>query len=296
MLYTVIIPHYNSNGLVARTLDSIPKRDDIQVIVVDDLSTERSIDNIAKDKKYRHISFIIGDEKLTTGGARNEGIKRANGKYLLFSDSDDIFVQDAFNTFDNAIKTEKDFYMFKVTSFIEGTNNEGTRHVYMNKGMYNKKGIAKYLNNNQPVAKLVKKKLVHNNQIWFSETIGGDDMVFSAKVALYASTKEFIQEIVYSISQGNDSVTSSVDSVIKLSFIKEEIKRLLVIKEFNKRIFFKYIALNNQLMNFYELHKQRRDLRDLTFQYFNEIPLIIRILYSIRYIIVKELKVILTKK
>ena len=46
--YSVAIPHYNSPDLLQRMLNSIPERDDIQVIVVDDGSKEENVEKIKK--------------------------------------------------------------------------------------------------------------------------------------------------------------------------------------------------------------------------------------------------------
>ncbi|WP_430438555.1 glycosyltransferase [Phocaeicola vulgatus] len=55
--YSIIIPHKNSAGLLQRCLDSIPQRDDIQIIIIDDNSL-----NIKKTTGYREKVFICGND------------------------------------------------------------------------------------------------------------------------------------------------------------------------------------------------------------------------------------------
>ena len=87
--YSIIIPHHNSPSLLQRLLNSIPERDDLEVIVVDD--------NSDKDKKAysqrTDVKIVYIDEKQTRGAgkARNEGIAVSEGKWLLFADADDFY-------------------------------------------------------------------------------------------------------------------------------------------------------------------------------------------------------------
>lgn len=87
--YTFIIPHKNSPELLDRCLNSIPQREDIEIIVVDDNSTFDKSPNI-----YRSDCTLIKlSEKDSNGAghARNVGLDKATGKWLLFADCDDYY-------------------------------------------------------------------------------------------------------------------------------------------------------------------------------------------------------------
>ena len=83
-IYSFIIPHKNCPDLLNRCLDSIPVRGDIQVIVVDD--------NSDADKKpiinRGDVELVLLDAMNSkgVGHARNVGIEKAFGKWLLFPD------------------------------------------------------------------------------------------------------------------------------------------------------------------------------------------------------------------
>ena len=88
---TIIIPVYNRPEKVVRTLDSIPVRDDIEVIVIDDCSTDNTLEVL---KNYDRLPLIILQtlENSGPGIARNAGLDVATGEFVTFLDSDDLLV------------------------------------------------------------------------------------------------------------------------------------------------------------------------------------------------------------
>src|SRR5690554_1026331 len=90
--YSVIIPHKNIPDLLERCLQSIPIREDIQVIVVDDNSDPDKVNFLefpGLNRKNTEVYFT--KEGKGAGYARNVGLTKAKGKWLIFSDADDYF-------------------------------------------------------------------------------------------------------------------------------------------------------------------------------------------------------------
>lgn len=91
---SIVIPVYNGQDCVRRSLDSIlalqmPARR-LEVIVVDDCSTDQTravLEDYAD--RYEQIDFISLPVNKKPGGARNAGIERAKGEYILLLDADD---------------------------------------------------------------------------------------------------------------------------------------------------------------------------------------------------------------
>ena len=98
--YSIIIPHKNIPQLLQRCLDSIPIRDDVQVIVVDDNSDtdKANFDNFPK-QKGKNYEYYLTKEGKGAGYARNVGLEHAKGKWVMFSDADDYFLP----SFDNIL-------------------------------------------------------------------------------------------------------------------------------------------------------------------------------------------------
>jgi len=96
---SVIIPCYNVDEWLNKCLDSIPKRNDIEIICINDGSTDKTAFVLEKYKKRKYKDLIIIDygENKGVSYARNAGIEASTGEYLVFIDSDDYIYKDVFN-------------------------------------------------------------------------------------------------------------------------------------------------------------------------------------------------------
>ena len=98
---SIIIPVYNQEELIIKALDSIPRRDYIEVIVVDDGSTDKTWDNVINYDKRNELDLVMlaNGANQGAGYSRNKGIDVATGKYIVFLDSDDYFYTDKWDEF-----------------------------------------------------------------------------------------------------------------------------------------------------------------------------------------------------
>ena len=91
--FSIIIPHKNTPQLLERCINSIPERDDVQIIIVDDDSDEEIVDfgkfpGISK----KNIKIIFNKASLGAGHARNLALEVTKSKWLLFADADDYYI------------------------------------------------------------------------------------------------------------------------------------------------------------------------------------------------------------
>ena len=92
MLLTIIVPAYNEQDRITTALDSIPRRDDIEVLIIDDGSTDdtyKVCKNYAKNHKDMNIRIIRLKENKGLGNAKNVGYDNAKGDYINQLDADD---------------------------------------------------------------------------------------------------------------------------------------------------------------------------------------------------------------
>lgn len=97
--FSTVIPVYNRVHLIDRTLASIIN-EDLEIIVVDDGSTDGTAECLAK---YGDRITILHQKNKGPGAARNLGIAKATGDYILFLDSDDQWFSWSLEIFKNVI-------------------------------------------------------------------------------------------------------------------------------------------------------------------------------------------------
>lgn len=86
---SIITVNYNGLNDTCALIDSIPFNEDMEVIVIDNGSTENEAKVI--QERYPYIKVIRSDKNLGFAGGNNIGIKAAKGKYLYLINNDTIF-------------------------------------------------------------------------------------------------------------------------------------------------------------------------------------------------------------
>jgi glycosyltransferase involved in cell wall biosynthesis len=98
-LLSVVIPAYNVEHFIAASLESAlsqPRSDEIELIVIDDGSTDQTLDcihDIQRSAQGRNIR-VIHQENCGVSAARNRAIAQATSPYIGFLDSDDVWSPD----------------------------------------------------------------------------------------------------------------------------------------------------------------------------------------------------------
>ncbi|MDR0769270.1 MAG: glycosyltransferase [Dysgonamonadaceae bacterium] len=221
--YSIIIPHKNIPALLQRCLNSIPRRKDVQIIVADDNSDADKVD-FARFPGLNDpfVEVIFGKNENGRNGAgyaRNLGLGRAKGKWLIFADADDFFMPCFRDVLDRCKDNENEVIYFYVTSVDFETTEPGIRHIPTNERLDKIRqtdnwDVAFLLFT--PWGKIIKRDLVERHNIQFQEVHCANDVLFSAKVTNLSIKKEIISEVVYCISHRRNSLddTSGLDSVI----------------------------------------------------------------------------------
>lgn len=142
MKLSIIIPVYNQEDLIIKCLDSIPKKPGIEIIVINDCSTDNTRNNITKYKANKHrreINLINLEKQHGVSYARNRGLANAKGEYILFIDSDDYIYTDVFNEiFENELKIVD-------IIFYDMIDNQGTRYEVNKYRAMNRVGTFKFI-------------------------------------------------------------------------------------------------------------------------------------------------------
>lgn len=100
--FTIMVPVYNQEKLVIRALDSIPKRDDIEILIIDDNSSDNTYKNILNwidinKSKFGSLILKKNDYNMGCGFGKNWAYSVAKGYYIVTLDSDDYLYTEAYN-------------------------------------------------------------------------------------------------------------------------------------------------------------------------------------------------------
>ena len=126
LLLSIIIPVYNVEKYIRTCIESIfcqdLSEDYFEVIIINDGSTDNSIEVISDIIQKHHNIAVVNQENKGISVARNNGIQMAKGEYILMPDSDDLFVNHSLKRLLNVIIERKPDLL--VTSFKQMNNNE----------------------------------------------------------------------------------------------------------------------------------------------------------------------------
>ena len=123
MKFSIIVPVYNGEEYLAQTLECLLSQSekDIEIITVNDGSTDSTQNIIEKYAKKDSRIKAVYQENAGVSAARNNGIERACGEYIIFIDSDDLLGDGALATLYAAMQsTSADLAIFRTQSFGAG--------------------------------------------------------------------------------------------------------------------------------------------------------------------------------
>lgn len=217
---SIIIPHYNEPDLLSKLLDTIPDVPGIEVLVVDDHSTEYREAFLKCRQEYskRNVTFYENASgRKGSGAARNVGIKHARGKYLLFADSDDWFLPGWETAVEEVMDSDADIIFFPMTSqTLDGADSQ--RHEYhaelVNSYLAHpmrEQEIRLRYKYMAPWSRLIKRRIVEVNKIWFDEIRYSTDVMFAAKLGYYARKIQACDRIIYCVVEHDGSMTTFKD-------------------------------------------------------------------------------------
>ena len=219
--YSVIIPHYNIPNLLKRAINSIPTRNDVEIIVVDDGSETHNLESVREICKNK-ANVIELDKNKGGGKARNIGIDAARGEFVIFLDADDFFnycINDILNDYAD---TKQDVIFFKGNCIYSDTYMNGNRFDYLNRIIdiwFTNPTQGEYLlryHFGVPVCKIIRKNVITDNNIKFDEVPIHDDVTFSYTLGYKAKTITADHRCLYCATIRDGSVNKQQSAALTL--------------------------------------------------------------------------------
>lgn len=216
LLVSIIVPAYNVEKYIEKCVTSILEQTytNIEVIVVDDGSTDKTgeiIDNISQNDSRLQV---LHKKNAGVSAARNSGIEISKGEYLVFVDGDDYISQDYVEYMINLIKsTGSDFCLSKCCYTKSGEMQ--TEREYIEK-LQPGDATALLLSPNVIVGcwnKIFKRSLLVENNIWFSTSLFyGEGLTFITTVSQISKSVGVGNRKVYYYRRNNEtSATTKFD-------------------------------------------------------------------------------------
>lgn len=297
LFFSVVIPLYNKEKYIKRTLDSVLNQTftDFEIVIVDDGSKDKSckiVESIS-DSRIR----LIRQENGGPSKARNHGIKEAKGQFIAFLDADDEWL---------AEKLEKQYELHNknpdlIWSCSAYTIVGGRRERITS---YKKEGVLSDAIDEivdglsiWTSTVVIKKYIFNNERFLFNESfMRSEDRELWYKIACIYPQIGYMKNILaqYNIDL-DDSLTKTADENIDFSFlsleprIKDELnaidndrKEQLLhhLKNFNKKAILNFWVRTNtfkQYENDFERYINKSFLT--TLNYWNFLPKVIKKLY-----------------
>ena len=220
---SVIIPVFNVEEYLAECLESVISQTlkKIEIICVDDGSTDLSNRIIKEYAEKDNRIIIIEKENGGLSSARNAGIKVANGQYVQFVDADDKICPNACEiAYEAACRNNLDILYFGAEAFFETEELRGKNldkvSLYTRKREYDgvyigRKLFAELLLNNDYIESACLQLIKHDawkDLEWFYEGILHEDVVFTFKSMLEAKRVSCIADKLYLRRVRENSITT----------------------------------------------------------------------------------------
>ena len=263
---SIIIPFYNVEQYIAQCLDSVYQQDipesEYEVICVNDASPDGSREIVKEyQKKHKNLVLVEHGRNKKLGGARNTGIKAAQGTYVLFVDSDDMLTANCLGRLLEEMTDGCEYIHFNNKTITEDVIKENTQ--------YGKSEVMSgsdlFLNKIVPwtaqiVAwnKIYRLDFLKNNQLYFVEDLMYEDNDFAFRVAAAAKKCRHIDYSPYVYRMNPYSVTGQSINAQRLIYWQKIWPRMLTLIPYLSSIDKRFNAVVNSYLveDLYDMLRQ----------------------------------------
>ncbi|MBQ6516479.1 glycosyltransferase family 2 protein [bacterium] len=239
---SVIIPVYNTEKYLRQCLDSVTNQtlQDIEIICVNDGSTDRSQDILEEYAQKDSRILLINKENTNAGNSRNIGLEKARGEFVYFPDSDDWLELNAFEKlYKKATETNADIIVF-YNKLKDDSNNTiqpcpwtGAFGLTQDFDVFNKTNFPEIFYNfcNIPAwSKLYRLSFIKQNNLAFQEITTCNDVYFNIMSLTLAEKITKLPEELYTHRVGHLCLTKDrykhIDCIMKaFSKTKESLEK-----------------------------------------------------------------------
>ncbi len=231
---SIIVPVYNTSMYLEKCLTSLKTQTltDIEIICVNDGSTDDSLSILNKYKQEDKRFIVLNQENKGQSSARNLGIKIAKGEYIGFVDSDDYVEPTMFEElYDNAFNNKTDISMCGINTFDDSTGNMCPDDPYLTLNLFPTSLDSNVFDFNAtsdflfrisvaPWHKIYKKTFLSKNNILFPEGLFFEDNLFFYESFIKAKRISYTRKKLYNYRKASTTSTTCGADLKKMDFYK----------------------------------------------------------------------------
>ncbi len=233
--FSFVIPVYNAEYYIHRCLDSIVSQTytDYEVIIVNDGSKDATLSVLESYSKFfsKDRFMIFSQNNSGAGAARNFGIEKTTGEYIVFIDSDDYIDTDYLEQINSKIINEDSDIVF-----IDLIRETPEGHVIRKEPMSRFQSLDKnamiraQLTGKMPwggVRKIYKASIIKDHQLRYAPIKVGEESIFSFRALEEAKVISFQPRAIYHYVDTGTSLTSKDEvsnSVIVFNYMYSYLK------------------------------------------------------------------------
>ena len=254
---SILIPHYNSSLELERLLNSIPNNNLIEIIIVDDHSSQKHVtklNELNKNNGNQEIKILFNESgRKSAGAARNKALEFATGDWILFADSDDYFLSGFYEIVNKYFYSDNDIVFFIPTSIYNDTKELAQRHFEYKELIRNfiiqedeiSESRLRY-DFTVPWSKLYRASFIKEHSITFDEVMYSNDVMFSTKSGFYADKIETSTDVIYCVTRDKGSLTSTLNEQIFDIRLEVSLRKFIFLKENLSKEGFKKLGMSGR--------------------------------------------------
>ena len=217
---SVVVPVYNVDEFLDNTLSDITGQTlrEIEIICVDDGSTDNSCKIIEEWMEKDSRIQLIRQKNQYAGVARNNGLKQAHGKYVIFWDADDLFEHNALEVmYAQAEQENSDICICEARKYDNAKEKYIPSDAYLKEDLlpgkqtFNKFDVPDYifnLTNNVPWNKLYLKEFITKNKLQYQAIKQANDTYFTIMALFLAERITYVKDVLIAYRVNNDESLS----------------------------------------------------------------------------------------
>lgn len=195
--FSIIVTAYNLEKLISTAIDSILKQTykDFELLVIDDCSSDKTVDVIKKyEEKDSRVKLLVNEKNSGPSIARNNAMEVAKGEYIVYLDGDDtLYNKETLKNIDKTIGEDGADIIYFGVQYVGGSNK-----AYVPNAQNSTQEARIVCDMHFPVAsKVWRREFLIENDIKFIGGMYYEDMVYSIKAAILSKKLKYGEFPIY---------------------------------------------------------------------------------------------------